>query len=106
MWERISKDKTCIRRQVGESEAIRESEKKVKKGKVFENLNAKNKYNRSNVPDPDNEPPTESELKTEGRIKKEILRLKKLSKSRNTDVKDEARDDRSRTHAPADPNPP
>ena len=34
MWERISKEKTSIRWQVGESRAISESRNKVKKGEV------------------------------------------------------------------------
>ena len=55
---------------------------KIKKGEVLENLNAKNEYNRSSIPDPEEEPPTESEIKAEEIIKKEILRLKKVNKAR------------------------
>ena len=103
--ERISKEKTCIRRQVGEAQAIRESRNKVKKGEVFENFNAKNEYTRSSIPDPEDEPPTESDIKAEEKIKKEILRLKRLSKAKLHEIDEDVDGERSQAVPQPQPRP-
>ena len=53
----------------------------------------------------EDEPPTESKIKAEEKIEKEILRLKKLSKARDSEVKEEMKEDKDGTQEPTVPQP-